>query len=384
MSEGGAGPLAGLRVVELTGIGPAPFAAMLLADLGADIVRLERPGAEGSTILSSGSWNLLHRNRRAVAVDLKHSDGIELVLRLVGSAEVLLEGFRPGVMERLGLGPEVALAANPRLVYGRMTGFGQDGPLAQTAGHDVNYIAIAGALGAIARAGERPLFPLNLLGDFGGGGLMLAFGVLAAVVHARESGRGQVVDAAMVDGVALLTTAIHGMRAGGFWNGQAGGNILDSGAHFYEVYETADGGHVAVGALEPQFYAELLARMGIDPAEAPQDDRSRWPELKRRFADEFRARTAAEWAERLEGADTCATVVLGLADAPDHHHNVARETFVTVDGRVQPAPAPRFGATPAATPTPPPRAADLPDDGLADWGVSVEELRRLRAAGAVE
>jgi alpha-methylacyl-CoA racemase len=378
------GPLAGLRVVELSGIGPGPFAAMLLADLGADVVRLERPGSEGPTILSSGSWNLLHRNRRAVAVDLKHPAGSELVLRLVGSADALVEGFRPGVMERLGLGPEVALAANPRLVYGRMTGFGQDGPLAQTAGHDVNYIAIAGALGAIARDGERPLFPLNLLGDFGGGGLLLAFGILAAVIQARESGRGQVVDAAMVDGVALLTTAIHGMRAGGFWDAPPGGNILDSGAPFYEVYETSDGGHVAVGALEPQFYAELLARMEIDPAEAPQDDRARWPELKWRFAAEFRSRTAAEWAERLEGADTCATIVLGLDDAPDHHHNVARETFVTVDGHVQPAPAPRFAATPAATPTPPPRAAELPDDGLADWGVSAEELRGLRASGAVE
>jgi alpha-methylacyl-CoA racemase len=377
------GPLDGIRVVEISGIGPAPFAAMLLADLGAELIRIERPGEEGEGILGSGPWNFVHRNRPTVSVDLKQPDGQHLVARLMSSADAFIEGFRPGVMERLGLGPDEALARNPRLVYGRMTGYGQDGPLSHAAGHDINYISIAGALGASARAGERPMFPLNLLGDFGGGGLLLAFGLLAALHHARGSGRGQVVDAAMVDGVALLTTAIHAMRAGGFWNGTPGQNILDSGAPFYEVYETADGGHVAVGALEPQFYAELLDRMGIDPVDAPQNDRERWPAIKERFATTFRSRATADWAERLEGAETCATIVVPLADAPNHPHNVARGTFITVEGQVQPAPAPRFSATPVPTPEPRMRAGALPDDGLESWGVGADELTRLRSAGVV-
>jgi alpha-methylacyl-CoA racemase len=370
--------------VEISGIGPAPFAAMLLADLGADVIRIERPNAEGPGVLDSGQWNVMHRNRRAVAVDLKQPEGADLVARLMDSADAVIEGFRPGVMERLGLGPDEALARNPRLVYGRMTGYGQYGPLAHAPGHDINYISIAGALGAMARDGERPMFPLNLLGDFGGGGMLLAFGLLAALHHARVAGQGQVVDAAMVEGVALLTTAIHAMRAGGFWNGTPGHNIFDSGAPFYEVYETADGGHVAVGALEPQFYAELLERIGVDPADAPQDDKRRWPEVKERFARVFRSRPAAEWAELLEGAETCATVVLPLAEAPNHPHNAARGTFVTVAGTVQPAPAPRFSATPVPAPQPRMRPADLPDDGLASWGVSAAELSRLREAGIVE
>jgi alpha-methylacyl-CoA racemase len=356
---------------------------MLLADLGAEIVRIERPDAEGPGILASGSWNFMQRNRISVAVDLKQSEGRELVTRLMDSADAFIEGFRPGVAERLGLGPDEALARNPRLVYGRMTGYGQDGPLAQAAGHDINYISVAGALGAIARDGEVPLFPINLLGDFGGGGMLLAFGVLAALHHAEATGQGQVVDAAMVDGVALLTTAVHAMRAGGYWSRPPGGNILDSGAPFYEVYETADGGHVAVGALEPQFYAVLLERMEVDPADAPQDDQERWPEIKDRFRRVFRSRGTSEWAERLGDADACATVVLPIADAPGHPHNVARGTFVEVAGKVQPAPAPRFGGTPVPTPEPPQRAADLPDDGLASWGVSADELRGLRASGVI-
>jgi alpha-methylacyl-CoA racemase len=318
-----------------------------------------------------------------VAVDLKRAEGAELVARLMDSADALIEGFRPGVMERLGLGPDEALARNARLVYGRMTGYGQSGPLAHAAGHDINYISIAGALGAIARDGERPMFPLNLLGDFGGGGMLLAFGLLAALRHASVTGEGQVVDAAMVEGVALLTTAIHAMRAGGFWDGTPGHNIFDSGAPFYEVYETADGGHVAVGAIEPQFYAELLERIGVDPSDAPQDDKERWPEIKERFAAAFRTRGTAEWGERLEGAETCATVVVPLSEAPDHPHNAARGTFVTVDGNLQPAPAPRFSATAVPTPTPSRPATELPDDGLTSWGVSPVELSRLRRAGVV-
>lgn len=377
------GPLTGVRVLEFTGIGPAPFAAMMLADMGAEIVRLERPGAGSPGPLSSGVWNLLHRGRPAVGLDLKRGEGRLLAARLAEHADILIEGFRPGVMERLGLGPDELMARNPRLVYGRMTGFGQDGPLAQTAGHDINYISIAGALGASARAGERPMFPLNLLGDFGGGGMLLALGVVSALVQARASGEGQVVDAAMVDGVALLTTAIHALRQGGYWELPPGHNLLDSGAPFYEVYDTADGGHIAVGAIEPQFYAELLARIGLDPAEAPQWEQSGWPALKQRFAEVFRSRSSADWQALLEGAETCVTVVLSLEEAPRHPHNLARGTFVEVDGVVHPAPAPRFSRTPTSVPTTPPLAAALPEDGLVPWGVGPDELRELRASKVI-
>jgi alpha-methylacyl-CoA racemase len=377
-----AGPLGGLRVVELAAIGPVPFAAMVLADLGAEVLRLDRL-RPATGMLGPGRWNLLNRGRATVGVDLKSEAGRELTLRLVERADVVLEGFRPGVMERLGLGPDVALARNRRLVYGRMTGYGQDGPLAPVAGHDIDYIALAGVLGSIARSGERPLFPLNLVGDFGGGGMLLALGVLAATLEARISGRGQVVDAAMVDGAALLSTFIFALRAGGFWTGPPGENVLDSGAPFYEVYETADGGHVAVGAIEPQFYAELLVGMGIDPAQAPQWDQARWPALKARFAAVFRTRTRDEWEEIFAGSDACVMAVLSVPEAIEHPHNVARGTFVDVDGTVQPAPAPRFSRTPAPVPGPPQDAADLPADGLEGWGVSAGELRRLRADSVV-
>ena len=280
------GPLHGVKVVEIASIGPGPFAAMMLADMGADVVRLERAGAEAG--LGSGSWNYMHRGRPSVACDLKSPAGRDLALRLCTSADALIEGFRPGVMERLGLGPEDVAERNPKLVYGRMTGYGQEGPMSAVAGHDVNYVALSGALGAIAREGERPLFPLNLVGDFGGGGMVLALGVLAAVIEARESGRGQVVDASMVEGASVLMTLMHAMREIGMWSDQPGTNLLDSGAHFYEVYECSDGGHIAVGALEPQFYAALLGLLDLDPAEFPQMDRSRWPELKERFAAVFR------------------------------------------------------------------------------------------------
>ena len=339
-----AGPLAGVRVVELAGIGPGPFAGMLLADMGADVVRVTRPGEGG---LSLSGADALHRGRTTVEADLKSDAGRELMRGLAEHADALLEGFRPGVTERMGLGPDELLALNPRLVYGRMTGYGQDGPMASVAGHDINYISISGVLGACARQGERPLFPLNLVGDFGGGGMLLAFGVVCAVLEARRSGRGQVVDAAMVDGASLLTTLIHGLHAGGMWSEEAGTNVLDSGAHFYEVYETSDGGHMAVGALEPQFYAELLRLLELDPAEFPQWDQQRWPELKDRLAEVFKTRTRDEWAAIFEPADACVTPVLGLFEAAGHEHNVARSGFTDVAGTTLPAPAPRFSATPA-------------------------------------
>jgi alpha-methylacyl-CoA racemase len=366
----GSGPLRGVRVVEIASIGPGPFAAMMLADQGADLIRVERPG---EAALALGAGNPLHRGRPEIRVDLKSDAGRALVLRLADAADGLIEGFRPGVMERLGLGPDALLARNPRLVYGRMTGYGQDGPMAGVAGHDINYLAIAGALGAFRRRGERPLAPLNLVADFGGGGMLLAFGLVAALLEARTSGRGQVVDAAMVDGTAALTALFHGLRAAGLWSDEPGTNWLDSGAHFYEVYATADGGHVAVGALEPQFYAELLRRLELDPAEFPQWERERWPELKHRFAEVFATRTRAEWAERLEGAEACATPVLGLHEAPEHPHNVARGTFAAgAGGVVQPAPAPRFSRTPG-TLAPPPE----PADALRAWGLDADEIARL-------
>lgn len=363
------GPLNDLKVVEIGSIGPGPFAAMLLADMGADVIRVERPGQAGP--LGNAAPDVVGRGRPRVEADLKDPAGRELVLELIERADALIEGFRPGVMERLLLGPDQALARNPRLVYGRMTGYGQDGPMANVAGHDINYISIAGALGAIARIGAKPVFPLNLLGDYGGGGMLLAFGVVCGVLEARSSGGGQVVDAAMVDGVALLTTVFHGLRAGGMWTDQPGTNVLDSGAHFYEVYETADGGHVSVGALEPQFYAELLSLLEIDPDEAPQWDRSRWPELKHRFASVFRRRTAAEWTSVLEHRDACATAVRGLADAPGHPHNIARRTFIDRGGVLQPAPAPRFSRTAAEI------RGDVPDgeEALRAWGIE----RRVEA-----
>jgi len=375
------GPLQGVKVVEIASIGPGPFAAMMLADMGADVIRLERTGPGGG--LGSGSWNVTNRGRPSVAVDLKHEDARQLVVRLATQADALTEGFRPGVMERLGLGPDELLARNPRLVYGRMTGYGQDGPLSGVAGHDINYISIAGVLGAIARHGERPLFPLNLIGDYGGGGMLLAFGVVCAILEARTSGVGQVVDAAMVEGSAVLSTLIHALRYIQLWNDQPGTNLLDSGAHFYEVYETADGGYIAVGALEPQFYAELLRLLEIEPSEAPQMDRDRWPELKRRFAEVFKGRTRDEWASLLERAEACATPVLTMAEAPAHHHNQARSAFIEIDGITQPAPAPRFSRTPAEIRMGARDAGADTEEALAAWGLGPGEISALRESGAI-
>ena len=374
------GPLQGKRIVEIASLGPGPFAAMMLADMGADVIRLERPGSGPE--VGAGAWMPMNRGRPSVSVDLKNESGRDLALRLCSEADGLIEGFRPGVMERLGLGPGDVLNANPRIVYGRMTGYGQDGPMSAAAGHDINYISLAGALGGIARHGERPLPPLNLVGDFGGGGMLLAFGMVCGMLEATDSHRGQVVDASMVEGAALLTTMIHGFRGAGTWNDEVGTNLLDSGAHFYQVYATADGKHIGVGAIEPQFYAELLRLMELDPADYPQYPRSRWPELTQRFAEIFATKTRDEWSRLLETRDACATAVLSLAEVADHPHNRARGTFLRLNDVLQPAPAPRFSRTPPSVPEP---ASDPDHDvagALARWGVNQSELETLRTQGA--
>ncbi|HEX8631581.1 MAG TPA: CaiB/BaiF CoA-transferase family protein [Catenuloplanes sp.] len=359
---GPAGPLAGVRVVELASLAPAPFGCMVLADLGADVVRVDRPGGPGAGRLAAPPGGPLNRNRRATAVDLKSAAGHADLLRLVGRADVLVEAFRPGVAERLGFGPQRCLELNPRLVYARLTGWGQEGPLAQRAGHDIDYIAVAGALEPLGRAGERPYPPMNLLGDFAGGGMVLAVGVLAALLERERSGAGQVVDAAMVDGSALLTAFLHGMLGAGRWPGPRGRNVLDGGAPFYDTYRTADGGFMAVGALEPAFYAALLAGLGLaNDADLPaQYDVSGWPELRRRFAACFAGRTRAEWTSVFADLDACVAPVLAPTEAHQHPQTAARGTFVDVGGEIQPAPAPRFGRTPTA----PPRPAPDPDHDL--------------------
>jgi alpha-methylacyl-CoA racemase len=378
------GPLEGVRVVEIAGIGPGPFAAMMLADMGADVVRVDRAQKVSGGDPASPPIDLLGRGRRSVGVDLKHPEGAGVVLRLVEHADVLIEGFRPGVMERLGIGPEECMARNPRLVYGRMTGWGQEGPYADAAGHDINYIALAGALDPVGRAGERPVPALNLIGDFGGGGMFMAYGVVCALLEAGRSGRGQVVDAAMVDGAAVLTTFIHSLRAIGIWTDERGTNLLDTGAPFYEVYETADHRFVSVGSIEPQFYAELLRLSGLEGEELPgQMDRSQWPALKERVAEVFRTKTRDEWCALMEGTDVCFAPVLSMGEAPAHPHNRQRETFVDVAGVPQPAPAPRFGRTPGAIDRPPPHAGQHTDDTLADWGFTTGEREKLRQAGAI-
>jgi alpha-methylacyl-CoA racemase len=374
------GPLNGARVVELAGLGPGPFAAMLLADLGADVIRVDRID---DNVLDPRAY-VLHRGRRSVAVDLKHPESRELVLRLVDRADALIEGRRPGVMERLRLGPADCLARNPRLAYGRMTGWGQSGPLSSTAGHDIDYIALSGALSTAARHGERPVPPVNMLGDMAGGGAFLALGLVAAMWEAARSGHGQVVDAAMVDGSAVLSTMLHGMLAQGRWRDEAGVNFADTGAPFYEVYECADDKHIAVGALERPFYQQLLAGLGLDEADLPdRRDETSWPALKARFADVFRTRTRDEWAKIFEQTDACVAPVLSLTEACEHPHNVERETFVEHGGIHQPAPAPRFSRTPVALGLTPPAPGDQTNEILAELGYDDDTIARLRAAGAV-
>jgi alpha-methylacyl-CoA racemase len=386
-----AGPLSGLTAVELQGRGPGPFGAMVLADLGADVVRVARPQdvAPGDDetgmermIRGHRRIDLVARGRRSVAIDLKHPDGLAAALRLIDQADVVIEGFRPGVAERLGLGPDTCLRRNPRLVYARITGWGQDGRYAQTPGHDINYVALAGALDPLRRGGEPPAPPLNLLGDYGGGGMLLAVGVLSALVERSWSGRGQVVDAAMVDGVALLTTLFHGLRAEGLWSDVPGTNTLDLGAPFYNVYETEDGRYLTVGCGEPQFYAELLERLGLgDELLRQQADPATWPAGKARLAAVFKTRPLDEWCALLEG--TCFAPVLTLAEAPAHPHNVERQTFVEVDGVVQPGPAPRFSRTPAAVPQLPAAAGQHTTEVLHELGFSRTEVDALLDAGVV-
>ncbi|WP_329139592.1 CoA transferase [Streptomyces sp. NBC_01476] len=363
----GPGPLAGIRVVELAGIGPGPFAAMLLADLGADVVRVDRPGGPGLGI--DPARDVTNRNKRSVLIDLKAADGADTVLGLAERADILIEGYRPGVAERLGVGPDACLARNPRLVYGRITGWGQDGPLAATAGHDIGYIAVTGALALSGRQGP-PSAPANLLGDYAGGSLYLVTGVLAALHHAREHRSGQVVDAAVVDGTAHLTAMIHGMRAAGAWQDRRGANLLDGGAPFYGVYETADGGHMAVGALEQRFYDEFAALLGLSgPEAALRADPARWETLRTAVAARFRTRTRDEWTGVFTGTDACVAPVLSLAEAPGHPQLSARGTFTEDAGTVQPAPAPRFSATPAALRRPPAPPGAHTADVAADWDV---------------
>lgn len=361
------GPLTGLRVVELAGIGPGPFAAMLLADMGADVIRVDRPGGGGSA--PPPERDALRRSRRSVVLDLRSADGVAATLDLAERADVLIEGYRPGVAERLGIGPDACWERNPRLVYGRMTGWGQDGPLAPTAGHDISYLALTGALHALGREGEPPAVPANLLGDFGGGSLYLVMGVLAAVFEAARSGLGQIVDAAIVDGAASLTTLLHGLMAAGQWRDERGVNMLDTGRPWYDVYATADGGHLAVGPLEPKFYAEFMTLLGLDPDEARRRDPGAWPALRAEITDVFRTRTRDEWAKVFERSDACVAPVLSMSEAADHPHLAARRTFVEVNGHRQPGPAPRFSRTASAVQRPPSRPGADTREALADWGI---------------
>lgn len=374
------GPLKGIKVVEIASIGPGPFCGMMLADMGAQIIRVDRKSAKAA----GSRFDVLNRGRRSIRVDLKHPEGVRTVLRLVAQAEALIEGFRPGVMERLGLGPEVCFERNPRLVYGRVTGWGQTGPLRHAAGHDINYIALSGALHAIGRAGEKPVPPLNLVGDFGGGGMLLAFGVVCGILESRESGQGQVVDAAMTDGAAIQMAMIYGLKAAGKWNNQRGTNLLDGGAHFYDTYECADRRCVAVGSIEPQFYKLLLDKIGLtDPAFRMQMDTTQWPDLKDKLAALFKTKTRDEWCGLLEGTDACVAPVLDLDEASRHVHNAARQTFVEVAGVLQPTPAPRFSRTQPSIQLPPSDTGQDSEEALAEWGFSRADIVELRNSRAI-
>jgi alpha-methylacyl-CoA racemase len=373
-----------VKIVELAGIGPGPFAGMLLSDMGADIVRIDRAGQVNPAAFDKQNLEPMYRGRRSIGVDLKNPEGVELVLRLVEQADALIEGYRPGVTERLGLGPDVCLARNPRLVYGRMTGWGQDGPMAQAAGHDINYIALAGALAHFGRAGAKPTPPINLVGDFGGGGMFMAFGVVCGILEARTSGKGQVLDVAMVDGSAVLMTMMWGLKAVGFWDEQLGVNILDTGAPFYDTYETKDGKFVSLGSLEPQFYAELIERLGLAGEDLPaQMDRSGFEKLRSRFTELFKSKTRAEWDEILRGSDACYAPVLTMSEAASDEHIKARATIVERNGVFQPAPAPRFSRTVPEIQRDAPWPGQHTDEALRDWGLGDGEIAKLREAGAV-
>jgi alpha-methylacyl-CoA racemase len=375
------GPLNGFKIIELAGIGPGPFCGMMLADMGAEVIRVERIAAAQAT---EAPKDVLTRNRRSIAVDLKNPKGVETVLRLVEGADGLIEGFRPGVTERLGLGPKQCQARNPRLVYGRMTGWGQEGPMAQAAGHDINYISLAGALHAIGRPGERPVPPLNLVGDFGGGGMLLAYGMVCGLLEVTKSNEGQVIDAAMVDGTAALMAMFYSMSASGAFDTQRGTNLLDGGAHFYDTYETADGEHVSIGSIEPQFYALLMEKAGLDAEYfQPQMNKGRWGELKAKLTEVFLAKTQAEWCDIMEGSDVCFAPVLNLIDAATHPHNVARNSYQEVAGVLQQAPAPRFSRTPAAAIQAPRVPGEDSASVLADFGLTATEVAQLTEQGVV-
>ncbi|MEE9416378.1 MAG: CaiB/BaiF CoA-transferase family protein [Acidimicrobiales bacterium] len=379
------GPLQGIKVLELAGIGPGPFCGMMLADMGAEVIRIDRAGSVRGGDPDVPPADVLGRGRKSIGIDLKSEAGRDLVLEMVESADVLFEGFRPGVTERLGVGPDACLERNPKLVYGRMTGWGQAGPYSSMAGHDINYISLAGALEPIGRRGQGPVPPLNLVGDFGGGGMFLAFGIVCAVLQARESGRGQVVDAAMIDGASALVGFFHGFRAMGIWNDERGTNMLDTGAHYYDVYETSDQKYVSIGSIEPQFYAELLEKLGLtdDPEFAVQNDRNTWQALKQRLEAIFKTRTRDEWSATFEGSDVCFAPVLSLAEAPEHPHAVARNSFIELGGVVQPAPAPRFSETDCETPQPAAHAGQHTNEVLAGFGVEQGRVEALREAGVV-
>ncbi len=385
------GPLDGLKIIEVAGIGPGPFAAMMLSDMGADVIRVDRSANAMGGDPATPPSDIFNRGRRSIALDLKSPEGVAVLLDLVEHADALIEGFRPGVAERLGFGPDVCAERNPRLVFGRMTGWGQEGPYAPTAGHDINYIALAGVLAHLGRADEKPTPPINLVGDFGGGGMLLAFGVVCAMLEAQRSGSGQVVDAAMVDGSALLMTMMWGFKAMGIWSDERGTNMLDTAAHFYDTYECADGEFVSIGSIEPQFYLQLLEHTGLQQAYADrgeelpsQMDRARWPELKGRLEEIFRTRTRDEWCQVMEGTDICFAPVLSMEEATRHPHNVQRKTFVEVAGITQPAPAPRFDRTPAQIQRPPAHTGQHTDEILADWlGADGARIAELRAAHAV-
>jgi len=378
------GPLEGITVIEIASQGPGPFCGMILADLGASVIRIERVSSVSGDTTGPPPLRPLERSRRSIGIDLKSSDGAALVLRMVEQADVLIEGFRPGVTERLGLGPDDCLARNPRFVYGRATGWGRTGPLSTDAGHDVNFVALSGALHPIGRAGEPPVIPINMVGDFGGGGMLMAVGILAALLERDRSGAGQVVDAAMIDGAAMQTVLLHGLLAEGLWTDERGVNMLDGGAPFYDIYETADGRHIAVGAIEPKFFGRLVEVLGLEPAQVPDHlDQSRWPELRAILTDSIRARSRDEWADLFVGEDVCAAPVLSLTEVADHPHHAERGTFIDSGGVMQPAPAPQFSRTPLDAPTPAPHPGMHTDEVLTGFGLEPEEIDGLRAAGTV-